>query len=119
MEHKDLEVWQVGIKLVTEVYKISKQFPKDEQFGLTSQIKRCAVSIPSNIAEGSARNYDKEMLQFLYIALGSLAELETQIVIANELNFLNDSVKIYDMIGTEKKLLLGLIKYLKSKKDVK
>ncbi len=119
MEHKKLEAWQVAIKLVKEVYVLSKQLPKDEQFGLISQMRRSAISIPSNIAEGSARNSDKEMTQFLYISLGSLAELETQIIIANELKFINESVEVSDLIGSEKKLILGLIKYLKNKKGTK
>jgi four helix bundle protein len=86
--HKELKVWQKGIELVKAIYEITKSFPISEQFGLTSQMRRAAVSIPSNIAEGCGRNSNKELTHFLYIALGSSAELETQLIISQELNFL-------------------------------
>ena len=86
---KDLRVWQKGLELVKEVYAITQDFPKEEQFGLTSQIRRTAVSIPSNISEGFRRRYGREQKQFLNIALGSSAELETQLIIANELGYLD------------------------------
>ena len=113
--HKDLDVWKESIFLVKDVYTLTKLFPKDEIYGLTSQMRRCAVSIPSNIAEGSARNYDKEFIQFLYISLGSLSELETQLIISIEINYINE----YNFAKLEKikKMLLGLIKYLKSKNN--
>ncbi len=85
--YKDLEVWQKSIILVKEIYKLTENFPKEEQFGIISQMRRCAVSIPSNISEGKSRQYVNEYIQFLYIALGSCAELETQIIIAKELSF--------------------------------
>lgn len=75
--HKDLEAWKLSINFITEIYKITQKFPKEELCGLVNQIRRSAISIPSNIAEGSARQSDKELIQFLYISLGSLAELET------------------------------------------
>ena len=75
--HKDLEVWKKSMDLVSNIYKITESFPNKELYGLTNQIRRAAVSIPSNIAEGAARNSKKEFIQFLYIALGSLSELET------------------------------------------
>jgi four helix bundle protein len=80
--HKDLEVWQTAIDLAKEVYETTKTYPKEEMFGLVSQMRRCAASIPSNIAEGAARNGKEEFLQFLRIALGSLSELDTQIEIS-------------------------------------
>ena len=83
--YKDLIVWQKSYTLCTEVYNVTKLLPKDEQFGLTSQIRRCAVSIPSNIAEGQQRNNKREFVQFLGIAKGSLAELETQLSLANDI----------------------------------
>ncbi|MFA5010608.1 MAG: four helix bundle protein [Ignavibacteria bacterium] len=83
--HKDLEVWKKSIDLVSEIYEITKSFPKEEIYGLTNQIRRSAVSIPSNIAEGAGRNHDKEFIQFLYIAMGSSSELETQIFICKNL----------------------------------
>lgn len=85
--YKDLFVWQKSIQLVTDIYKLTKVFPKDEYYGLVSQMQRAAVSIPSNIAEGNERNSNKEFAHFLYIAKGSLAELETQIIIAEKLDY--------------------------------
>jgi four helix bundle protein len=87
---KNLNVWQKGIELVKELYKITKSFPKEEQYGLSSQIRRAAVSVPSNIAEGFRRRYAKEYKQFLNIALGSCAELETHIIIAKELKYIDN-----------------------------
>jgi four helix bundle protein len=78
MDHKDLDVWKKSMALVVLIYDITSKFSSDERFGLTSQMRRAAVSIPSNIAEGAARKGDKEFIQFLMIALGSLSELETQ-----------------------------------------
>ena len=83
--YKELTVWQKSIELVAEIYNLTKNFPKEEVFGLTSQIKRSAVSIPSNIAEGYARKHRPEYIQFMRIAFGSGAELETQIIIAKKL----------------------------------
>jgi len=90
---QDLRIWQKGIEVVKDLYLLTKKFPKEELYGLTSQMRRSAVSIPSNIAEGFRRYYNKEYKQFLYIALGSCAELETQIIIANELDYINETVK--------------------------
>ena len=86
--HKDLKIWQRSVALVTRVYAITEKFPKSEMWGLTNQIRRASVSVPSNIAEGSGRRSDKELVQFLHIASGSLAELETQFIIANNLGFI-------------------------------
>jgi four helix bundle protein len=86
---RDLRIWQKGIELVKEVYKITQYFPKEEQYGLSSQMRRAAVSVPSNVAEGFRRKYNKEHKQFLSIALGSCAELETQVIIAKELSYLD------------------------------
>lgn len=86
--YKDLIVWQKGIRLVTEIYKFTEKFPKSEMFGLTSQIRRAAVSIPANLAEGYARKHRAEYVQFVRIAFGSGAELETHLLIAQNLGFL-------------------------------
>lgn len=115
--HKDLEVWKNSISMVTEIYTITNDFPNSELYGMVSQIRRSAVSVPSNIAEGAGRNYDKENIQFLYIALGSLSELETQLIISRNLEYINQ--KILDEI-CEKLIIItsqlsGLIKYLKGK----
>ena len=111
--HKDLEIWQLGIELVTQIYKMTSNFPKEELYGLTSQMRRCSVSIPSNIAEGAARNSKKEFLQFLYFSLGSLSELETQLIISKNLGFLNNPN--FELIEKLRRKLLNFIKYLKNK----
>lgn len=114
MVHKDLDVWKLGIELVTKIYEITSNFPTTEQFGLTSQMQRAAISIPSNIAEGAARNSEKEYIHFLYISLGSLAELETQLIISNKLGFLED-VSIFEEVEKLRRKLLNFIKYFKQK----
>jgi four helix bundle protein len=88
--HKDLDVWKNAMEFAEKTYLLTGKFPKEEQFGLTSQLRRSVVSISSNIAEGSARSSRKEFLQFLYISLGSLAEAETQLLLARRLHFFND-----------------------------
>ena len=112
--HKDLDVWKKSMDLVEEVYRFTQGFPGSEQYGLINQIRRCAISVPSNIAEGSARNTSKETTQFCYISLGSLAELETQLLIAERLKYYG-STDILDNVIEIRRMLLGLIKYLKSK----
>jgi len=89
---RELKVWQKSIDLAVDVYKATSCLPSDEKYGLTSQMKRGSVSIPSNIAEGSGRNSDKEFKNFLSISLGSGFELETQMIIANRLQLFNDSL---------------------------
>ena len=90
---RDLNIWKNAIKLVKLIYEITQTFPNSEIYGLTSQIRRAAVSVPSNIAEGHIRRHTAEFKQFLFIALGSLAELETQITISNELGYVNKDSK--------------------------
>ncbi len=114
MNHKDLEVWKESIELVTEIYKLTSEFPTEEKFGIVNQIRRAAVSVPSNIAEGSARSSDKENLRFLDMACGSLAELETQILISENLGFIN-SQEIITKIDNIGKMLSGLKRHLKNK----
>ncbi len=87
MTFKDLGIWQKGINLVTEVYVVTRQFPREELYGITNQIRRAAISIPSNIAEGFGRNSRPEMNRYTQIALGSLCELETQLLISKNLSF--------------------------------
>lgn len=115
MTHKKLEAWKISIKLVVEIYRLTQEFPKDEVYGLVSQIRRSAVSIPSNIAEGCARQTAKETTQFLHIALGSIAELETQLIISKELSYINNIDEILDKLIFIRGLILGLIKYYKAK----
>jgi four helix bundle protein len=114
MNHKELDVWKESMLLAKEVYLLTKDFPKEELYGITSQIRRASVSVPSNIAEGAARSNDKEFIQFLYISLGSLSELETQILLARDLEFIR-TPHILPKIESTKMKILGLIKYLKNK----
>jgi len=116
--HKDLEVWKNSIKLVTDVYKISEGFPKCEVFGLMSQIRRAAVSIPSNIAEGAARSHDKEFIQFLYISIGSLSEVETQLIIAQNIGYIDSEEfnRINGQMNLIRSQILGLINHINTKK---
>jgi len=88
--YRDLDIWNAGIRLVKDIYKTTEKFPKHELYGLISQMRRSAISIPSNIAEGFRRYYSKEYKQFLYISLGSCAELETQVTIAKELKYIQE-----------------------------
>lgn len=103
--------------MVVDVYHITDSLPKSEVFGLTSQIRRAAVSIPSNIAEGAARKSLKEYVQFLYVALGSISELDTQLNLITRLGFANVSPELLDKIEHIKKMLLNLIKVLKEKDE--
>ena len=111
--HKNLEVWKHSIDFVADIYNISKQYPKEEMYGLTNQIRRAAVSIPSNIAEGAARNGNKEFIQFLYISLGSCVEVETRLTITRKLGY-PFKVDIYNDLQQIKRMLLGLIKKRKN-----
>lgn len=86
---KELKIWQESMSLTKAVYSLTQNFPDHEKFGLMSQINRCAVSVPSNIAEGVGRNSDKELIRFLNISLGSLFELDTQLILANEFGYLD------------------------------
>ncbi|MBA4391722.1 MAG: four helix bundle protein [Syntrophus sp. (in: bacteria)] len=115
--HKDLDVWKEAMKLAKEIYRLTSGFPKEEVYGLTAQIRRSVVSIPSNIAEGAARNSDKEFVQFLYIALGSLAELETQLLLSKELAFCQ-STGVGGDVDRIRKMLAGLIRHVKGRKTV-
>ena len=108
--YKDLLIWQKGMALAKLVYRLTVRFPREEKFGLTSQIRRAAVSVPSNIAEGQARQSTKEFLQFLSHAEGSLAELETQTLLVVELGFVcrEDAAEILDKIDELQKMIVGL-----------
>jgi four helix bundle protein len=113
--HKDLDIWKRGMSFVEQIYKETKKFPREEIYGLTSQIRRAAISFPSNIAEGAARSSIKEYIQFLYIALGSLSEIETQLIIAGKIEYLS-AIGLLKEIEILRRMTLNLIKYLKSKK---
>ena len=113
---KELKIWKKGIDLTAKIYEISSKFPPDERFGLISQIRRCAVSIPSNISEGAGRNTKGEFIQFLGIANGSSYELQTQMVIAERLGFVDIVVyeDILDSIDEIQKMNYNLQKSLKA-----
>jgi four helix bundle protein len=116
-DYTDLDVWNESRNLVKQVYLITQTFPKEEVYGLSSQIKRAAVSIPSNIAEGCGRNHIKDAMQFFYISRGSIFELETQLYLAFDLNFISEDElnNILEKIKTCKKLINGFINYNKKK----
>jgi len=113
--YKDLKVWKNGIDFVEEIYKITAKFPEEEKFGLVSQMRRAAVSIPSNIAEGANYRSRKEFRKFIRIAKGSLSELETQLIISSKLGFiLNESYnKIIEQSDQISRMLAGLMNSLK------
>ena len=115
--HKDLKVYQEALLLVKDIYFITSNFPKEELYGLTSQMKRCAISIPSNIAEGSGRKGNAELIRFLYISLGSLSELETQLDISIMLNFTKENKDIQNRIYFIKNMLSKLILSLNNKNE--
>jgi four helix bundle protein len=116
-DFKSLIVWQKSVALVTDIYQMTESFPKNEAFGLTSQIRRAAVSIPSNIAEGHSRRSTLDYIQFLKISRGSLAELETQLLISKNLNFIseNNFLEINEKLLEIAKMLNSLITKLNPK----
>ena len=114
MGYENLLVWQQAMDLVVEVYELVKKLPKEETYALSDQIRRSAVSIPSNIAEGASRNSSKEFVQFLYIALGSTAELETQLRIADRIGYAKTTEIIDKRMIPIKKMLNALIKVKKT-----
>lgn len=113
---RSLKIWEQGIDIVKEVYRISQKLPSEEKFGLKSQITRAAISIPSNIAEGSSRNSEIEFKRFLEIAMGSLFEVETQLIIIEELDLVNsEELKIlFAKLEKEGKMINGLINTIKN-----
>jgi four helix bundle protein len=111
--HKNLKIWQNSIQLVIEVYNLTRAFPKEELYGLSSQMRRAAISVPSNIAEDAARKNKTEYLQFLYISLGSLSELETQLIISEKIGYCED-VKMLAEVDLLRMQMLNLIKYMKT-----
>ncbi|HEV2801888.1 MAG TPA: four helix bundle protein [Pyrinomonadaceae bacterium] len=113
--HEKLEAWSRAMDFVVDVYKTTEGFPKEERFGLTSQIRRAAVSVPANIAEGAGRQSEKEFAHFLSIAQGSASELETELLIAHRLGFLSDA-SYHELLTTLERvgwLMAGLAQHLK------
>ena len=115
MTHKDLEVYKLSLNLVKDIYKLTKGFPASENFGLTSQLRRAAVSLPSNIAEGSSRGSTKDLIRFLNIASGSLAEIETQLVIAERIGYITFDDALQNNLITIRKMLYRLKQALSKK----
>ncbi|WP_405399937.1 four helix bundle protein [Maribacter sp. Asnod2-G09] len=115
-DFKKLEIWKNGITIVKHVYSLAQKLPSEEKFGLKSQLSRAAVSVPSNIAEGCSRNSEVEFKRFLEIALGSLFEVETQLIISEELKFLDSEElkSIFDLISIESKMINSLISKIKN-----
>lgn len=113
--YRDLETWQIAMDLVAEVYRVTKLFPRDETYGLTSQLRRAAVSVPSNIAEGQGRDSTKEFLHHLSIAHGSLCEVETQLLVAQTLGYLKqeDAESLANLSASVGRLINGLSRSLK------
>ena len=118
--HEKLDVWKMSIEMVTSIYEITKTFPSDERFGLVSQIRRAGVSVPANIAEGAARQSDKEFCQFLSIAQGSASELETELFIAKNLGYMScqDYERNYEEINVIARMLIGLSKTVRSRSRI-
>ena len=114
--HMDLDAWKLSMALVSDIYMLTRDFPKEEIYGLTSQIRRAAVSIPSNIAEGAARGSNKDFAHFLNISLGSLAEVETQIILSDELGFISSTQKAetIEKLTNIRRLIIGLKRALQS-----
>jgi len=114
--HKKLKAWQVAMEIVQDVYKFTQQLPGEEKYGLVSQMRRSAISIPSNIAEGAARRSSKEFVQFLHIAQASLAELDTQIELCVRLGYFNNEKELFERKMLEvDRMISGLIRSIKSK----
>ena len=110
--HHKLQVWQRSIKFVTEIYQLTEKFPQSELYGLINQMRRAAVSIASNIAEGAGRSGKKEFKRFLSIAQGSIAELETQLIIAENLGYCSDIHGLLSELDEISKMIIGLMKSL-------
>ncbi len=113
--HRDLKAWQQAMELVAKVYSSTAHFPQHEQFGLTSQLRRAAVSVPANIAEGFARNGTKELLHFLGIASGSLSELDTLVELAHTLGYLEQREEIQRQVDDVSGLVMGLAASIRRK----
>src|SRR5689334_23008436 len=115
--YKDRKVWQLGVEISIKVYRLTESFPQREMYGLSSQMRRAAVSVASNIAEGHSRGQTKDLIRFLAISRGSVSELETQLIIAERLGYLNprDLSRTRSMLEEESRMLAGLRRSLKSK----
>lgn len=116
--HKDLIVWNTSVEFVTNIYLTTNNFPKEELYGITSQLKRASISIPSNIAEGVARKGTKEYIHFLHIALGSASEADTLLEICIKIGYINGNSNLLQTITEIRKMLIGLIHSLEQKMSI-
>jgi four helix bundle protein len=118
--YRDLEVWQRSMKLAKRIYQVTQKFPSDERFGLTNQLRRASVSVPSNLAEGHARFGPGEFSRFISIAMGSVAEIETQILLSTDLGYLTGELsrEILEDLETIGKMLRGLAKSISKRRNV-
>lgn len=116
-QYQNLRIWQKSVDLTVEIYELTKNFPNNERYGIVSQMQRASVSVPSNIAEGAIRQHKKEFINFLYIGLGSLSELNTQVIITQKIGYINDfqCEKLKEEIDEIGKQISGLINKLKIK----
>lgn len=112
--YRDLDIWKKGIEFVKRIYVLTEKFPKEETYGLSSQMRRSAISVPSNVAEGFRRHHNKEFRQFLYVALSSCAELETQLTISKELGYISsgNEEELLEVLDHISRMLTNLIKRL-------
>jgi len=117
--YKELMVWQKSYQLCLDIYSVTRKFPKEEIYGLSAQMRRAAVSLPSNIAEGYGRKTTADYVRYLYIAYGSICELETQILLAKDLEYIHGSElnSLQQALGDVERALKGLIKYLERKRS--
>ena len=115
MRHEDLDAWKKSIDIVKDIYVLTEKFPQSEIYGLINQMRRSAVSIASNIAEGCARFSDNDTLKFISISIGSIAELQTQLIISEKLEYMENANERINKLEEIKRMLLGLTKYLKNK----
>jgi len=113
-DYKDLFIWKKGIDIAEAIYDLTEKYPKNELYGIVSQMRRCSVSIPSNIAEGFSRHYTKEYIRFLFISRGSCSELETLLILSEKLEYItsDDTASLSQQLETEGKMLTGLIRKL-------
>ena len=117
--YKDLKVWQKAYTLCLQIYEVTKSYPVEERFGLSSQLRRAGVSVPSNIAEGYGHKSTKQYIQYLYVSYGSICEMETQLLLAKDLHYLKEVnfVELNSQLSEVERMLKALIKSLEKKKD--
>ena len=111
--HYELEVWKNSMKLTSKIYQLTNEFPREEKYGLVQQLRRSVTSIPTNLAEGAARNYQKEFIQFAHISMGSLSEVETLMIVSSDIGLITQDNEVFDEIRLLRIKLAGFIRHLK------